>query len=225
VTDPTPVIARLLADFDRLADLGQHGKGLLEHRRDHAAKLAQDVAQQDTEVLLLNHVGAALDELLRKVSLESLDAVEKLITYGLQTVFENPGFAFRMEVSKKMGLQWMEPRLVLDGVDAPVLEAFGGGPAQIVAFLLRLLVLRRLKLAPLLVLDEPFAMVSEQYRANVGKLLAELCARLDLTILMVSHEPEYVDHATKAYTIVETSNGATFRDITVAGVTLDPQTP
>lgn len=211
-------LARLLADFDLLADLGQQGKGLLDHRRDHAAALRAQVAEQDTEVLLLNHVGAALDELLRKVSLESLDAVEKLITYGLQTVFENPGFAFRMEVSKKMGLQWMEPRLVLDGVDAPVLEAFGGGPAQIVAFLLRLLVLRRLKLAPLLVLDEPFAMVSEQYRANVGKLLAELCARLDLTILMVSHETEYVEHATKAYTIVETSNGATFTDITPAGV-------
>jgi ABC-type dipeptide/oligopeptide/nickel transport system ATPase subunit len=208
-------LATIIADFDRLESLAQRGKGLLDHRREHAAALAEDVAQQEAELTLLTHTGTALDELLKKVSLESLDAVEKLITYGLQTVFEEPGFAFRMEVSKKQGLQWMEPRLVLDGVDAPVLEAFGGGPAQIVAFLLRLLVLRRLKLAPLLVLDEPFAMVSEQYRTNVGKLLAELCARLDLTILMVSHETEYVEHATKAYTIAATSNGATFKDITV----------
>lgn len=164
-----------------------------------------------SEVQVLTYTSAALQALLNAVSADSLASVEQLVTYGLRVVFEDPTLSFRLVVSTKRGAQSVEPRLVHGTVEAPILEAFGGGPATVVAFLLRLLTVRRLRLAPVLLLDEPFAMVSAEYVPNVGKLLRELADQTGMTFVVVTHQPSFLDYAHHAYEAVETSGGTIFK--------------
>lgn len=185
--------------------------GRVEAQRETVAALEVQVTTLDSEVNVLTFTGTALQQLLNSVSVESMETVETLITYGLRSIFDDQTLAFRMDTDNKRGVQWMEPRLIQANVEAPILDAFGGGPATVVAFLLRLLVCRRLGLAPVVLLDESFSMVSSTYVENVGKLLRELSEKLGFTILLVTHQPGFIEHAHHAYEAVETSQGTTFK--------------
>lgn len=153
---------------------------------------------------------AALTALLAKVSEESLRSVEGTITYGLRVVFDDHPLTFRFRAGTARGGQVLEPVLQLGPVEQPILDAFGGGPAQVVAFLLRLLVCHRLGLYPLVLLDETFSMVSAQYVPNVAKLLRELAGQMGFTFLLVTHQNAFVEHATRAYEVAEHADGASF---------------
>jgi ABC-type thiamine transport system ATPase subunit len=136
----------------------------------------------------------------------------------LQTAFPEQKLACRLEASTKRGQQAIEVRLVhatTGGVvDAPILEAFGGGPASVISFLLRLLVVRRTKLAPVLLLDEAFAFVSAEYVEGVAKLLRELADKLGLTIVLVTHQPVFLEVAHVAYRISQDKGAAVFTPVT-----------
>lgn len=184
------------------------------HAQEQAVNDARaEVARLDGSVSLLTFTSTALQQLLRAVSVESLESVEQLETYGLRAIFKDQALAFKIETTTKRGIQWMEPRLSQGGVEAPILDAFGGGPATVVAFLLRVLVCRRLGLAPVILLDEPFAMVSAEYIENVGALLRELAERLKMTFVMVTHEHAFLEFAHRAYEAVETAAGTTFNEV------------
>lgn len=174
--------------------------------RQASATLTQNVAQ-------LALTEAALTTLLTDVSAESLRAIEQTVTYGLQTVFDDQSLQFKLTVTQVRGGQSVEPVLVHGAVEAPILDAFGGGPAQVVAFLLRLIVCHRLGLFPVLLLDESFAMVSIEYVPNLAKLLRELAEKLGFTFLLVTQlrgMESFVGNADLAYRVQETGQGVTF---------------
>lgn len=208
------VLAEIEAKYTQLKSATDKLLGTVEAQQQARDTLAAQLATLRTEVEVLTYTSAALDQLLKLVSVESLETVESLVSYGLRVVFPDQPLAFKIEVSTKRGLQWMEPKLLQGEVEAPILDAFGGGPATVVAFLLRLLVVRRLGLAPVLLLDEPFAMVSPEYVENVGKLLRELADSLGFTFVMVTQDRAYIEFAHHAYEAVETSGGTIFKQVT-----------
>ena len=174
--------------------------------------LVAEIATLNDEIVLLGHCSAGFDVLLAAMASESLTSVEALLTYGLRTAFPEQGLACRLEASTKRGQQSIEVKLVHAStggpVEAPILDAFGGGPASVISFLLRLLVLRRTKLAPVLLLDETFSFVSAEYVDGVAALLRDLADKLKLTIVLVTHQQAFAAVAHRAYRIGKDGTGA-----------------
>lgn len=190
--------------------------GVYESRCQAFDTATAEVASLDYRAVLLAHTEAALTTLLADVSAESLGAIEQTITYGLRTVFTDRDLSFKLLVTQTRGAQAVEPVLVSGKVQAPILEAFGGGPGQLVAFLLRLIVCHRTGLYPLLLMDETLNMVSQEYAANLSQLLRELSEKLGFTMVMVAHtsRTELASGASRAYEIVDAADGsATFRGV------------
>lgn len=188
--------------------------GVVEAQRQIVEGLRTEVSTLDGEIAILTFTSTALEQLLKSVSVESLESVEQLVTYGLRTIFDDQALGFKIEVGTKFKQQWMEPKLINGKVTAPILDAFGGGPASVVAFLLRVLVCRRLGLAPVLVLDEQFSMVSAEYVENVAKLLRELADKLGFTFILVTHDRGFLSYANHGYEAKETSAGTIFQPVT-----------
>lgn len=197
------------ADLQRQVD---QTMGVYQSRVARTTALQADVTALKAEVETLRLTEIALAQVLSSVSAESLALMEQTITYGLRTVFDDHPLAFKFVTSQARGGQAVTPVLLYKGVEAPILDAFGGGPASVVAFLLRLLVCHRLGLYPLILLDETFAMVSEEYIPNVATLLKELATKLGFTFLLVTHQPAFLDHADKGYRVVEVDGATTFRE-------------
>ncbi len=191
--------------------------GVYQARATMAAVRAVEVAELQAQAELLTLSEQALTTLLADVSAESLRAIEQTITYGLQTVFPDRGLAFRFDVTQSRGTQSVEPILITAQGEAPILDAYGGGPATLVAFLLRLITCYRAGLYPLVLMDEVFAMVSREYAENLAKLLRELAEKLGYTFVLVAHacRDELIAGATKAYEIVAAPDGsAAFQEVT-----------
>ena len=199
--------AQLKSATDRLM-------GVVQAQTQTRDDLATEVTTLTADIDVLTYSSSTLEQLLKMVSVESLDTVEQLVTYGLRTVFDDQALAFKIHVSTKFKQQWMEPKLIDGPVEAPILDAFGGGPAEVVAFLLRVLVVRRLGLAPVLVLDEPFSMVSAEYLENVGKLLRELADKLGFVFIMITHDRGFLEYAEHGYEAIQTSAGTVFKSTT-----------
>lgn len=199
--------------IDALHAQAQQLLGIHEAQQAKLATLAAEIAALSTESALLTHVNAALDQLIVQTTRESMGSVEQLVTYGLSHVFSDLHLGFRLQIDTKRGAQSVEPRLIDGAVDAPILDAFGGGPATVVSFLLRLLTVRRLGLAPVLLLDEPFSFTSAQYVEPLARLLRELADAAGVTLVLVTHDRRYLDHATHAYEAVPGTHGNTFKTV------------
>ena len=93
------------------------------------------------------------------------------------------------------------------------MDAYGGSIATVESVLLRIVVLNRRGLRPLLLLDESLSAVAEHYVPRVGKFLALLSERMGLDVLAVSHNPSLVEAATNAYRISKKDGKASFRKV------------
>lgn len=202
--------------YDRLKTGTDQLIGTLAAQELQIQQIEAEKKALESEIQILTFSSKALSELVKSVSVESLESVEKLITYGLRTTIPDQDLSLEIEVASKRGAPWIDFELKQGYGKAPILESFGGGAAAVISFLLRLLVCKRLKLAPLMLLDEPFSFVSAEYVGNLARLLRELSEKLGMNLLLVTHQPEFVKFAHHAFEAVETSKGTTYRPLKAA---------
>ena len=98
-------------------------------------------------------------------------------------------------------------------IEGAATDACGGAVSTVQSVLLRIVVLNRRGLRPLLLLDESLAAVAEHYVPRVGKFLALLSDRMGLDVLAVSHNPALVEASTTAYRIQKKNGAASFRKV------------
>lgn len=106
-------------------------------------------------------------------------------------IFDEP-YEFKIVFEQKRGRT--EARLLFerDGLEVDPMTASGGGVVDVASFALRLscLMLSKPSLRKILILDEPFKFVSEEYRDRIRILLETLSEDLGIQILMVTHIKE-----------------------------------
>lgn len=167
--------------------------------------LEVEVARLTDEVADLERVSVLLNSLGEERQAAAQSTIEDLVTRGLQTIFdETLSFHIVASVKGKTSVVDFMVRSTLPTgtVDTPVMDARGGGLAATVGFLLRVVVLMLRTQGQgkqLLVLDETFAHVSDEYLEGVGNFLREIVDRSGVQIIMVTHQPEFVEHADKAF--------------------------
>lgn len=164
-----------------------------------------DVLDRVLEVL------RALSDLKRE---EMRLKIENLVTFGLRTVFKEH-LTFKIVPSERAKQSTMELKITSEvngkEVDTDIIGAHGGGLVQVIALLLRIVILLFARPAPakVLILDESLAHLSREYLEPAAELLATLSQRLGLQILMVTHSPEFEEHADRIYQFRKTSSGVT----------------
>jgi DNA repair exonuclease SbcCD ATPase subunit len=127
-------------------------------------------------------------------------STEAIVSEGLSHVFGEE-LQLQIRPSTKADMSAVEFVLIKDGQEEDVMTGQGGGYIGIIAFLLRVLLIMasRPLLRLVLVLDEPFAHLSIEFRHPLAEMMAALIDRLGFQLLMVTQEPEYVDAADAAY--------------------------
>lgn len=162
--------------------------------------LNDQILDFDKAVLLLNTIAEERQEPAHR-------QIESLITSGLQTMF---GQVYTFHLVKTMSDKGRRPevnfvvRSTLSGgkiVDTPILGSRGGGLAEVVGVLLRIVLLllaHKDKDTPL-VLDEPFARLSDKYLPPFAEFLKELVSKTRVQIVLVTHQREFGAYADKIY--------------------------
>jgi DNA repair ATPase RecN len=142
--------------------------------------------------------------LMDQMILSQVKVIESVVSEGLKTIFYDQDLRFKVELSSRANkvsadLYICQGDPEKGGLKGDPLESFGGGPASIASLILRILTTLRLGRKKVLFLDESLVAVSGDYVETTGQFLKKLSETTDLPILMVTHNPAFLDHATVSY--------------------------
>lgn len=130
-----------------------------------------------------------------------VSAIETITSAGLTQVFGEPIDIKIEQVTRARRIE-MDVKIKTGTLETSIMDARGGGLAAVAGFLLRVTVLLLTKnVRRILVADEPFAMLSEEYLAPMADFLAELCERTGLQLVLVTHQMEFADAADRVLRI------------------------
>ena len=149
---------------------------------------------------------AVLKHLLDMMVKNEITKMAALITYGLKSVFDDQNLTFLPDKKQKGGKINIELKTINDDIEGDF-RSFGGSVAVIESFLMRILCALKKNLARLMLLDETFAAVGEEYISNTGKLISELSKKIGIDILLVTHQKEFKHNADRVYRIKESKSG------------------
>jgi len=169
-------------------------------KREQKEKLESEVGKLEHKSGLLVKVGNLFEHLLDKMLDEKKNEVEKLVTYGLHTVFPDQKLKFYIDIKQKYNSIYTTFKTKQAGeIEGDVINTFGGGIVNVESFLLRLITLFQVNLAPFLFLDETFSHLSNEYVDNCSVLLRDLCKTMKVTIFLITHKEEMLNHADGVY--------------------------
>lgn len=156
---------------------------------------------------VLTKAEKVLKHLIDKLAKKDLSKMDKLITYGLNTVFPDRNIEFRSELQERGKKIWIDLQTFYNNNQTD--PDSKSSVTVIESFLLRLLCIMKLKRAPLLLMDETFAAVDNGYIDNVSRLVSQLANKLKLDILLVTHNPGFAETEHTAYKIALKNNKVT----------------
>lgn len=176
--------------------------------RDHAQQRCDHLRAEVTAL------GATIDRLVKVEELfralldllvvNRVRVLEGVVSDGFQTIFSGLNLHFESDIGPKYGKVSIDFKIRQGGDDGIVIRgsplgSFGGGPASVASLILRVLTLLRLKRYPFLILDEVLQAVSDEFVDPTGRFLEGLARSMGVHVLMITHKPAYLDHATRSY--------------------------
>jgi hypothetical protein len=180
-----------------------------------------NIRDLENEEELLDLVASLLRRLIDAEVTDGVKAVEKLQTEGLQEIFHDQNLSVRAEVEEsrgKVSVTFFTTRGLEDGtrVEGVPDQSFGGAILTVQSVLMRITVIFRRKMRPLLLLDETLAAVANRYVDRAAKFLSTLSKRLGLDILLITHDEALVGAASNAYRVTYVKDRAKYRKVTAS---------
>lgn len=173
----------------------------LEYETATVARLSARIKQLEEEKTELVKCVGTIDRCVQIVSANGIGKIEGVVSDGLHRVFGNDQLDLFIE--KKETARGNTYRLLgRDGETVgSLMDSFGGGVQNVVAFLLRIIMIKRFRLAPFIALDEQFSNVSSEYQPKVSEMLKVL-SKMGFTIFAISHQPTITSAADTTYEVV-----------------------
>ena len=208
---PCPEIRPLLDRFEQL-------KGRVAALNEQRDKLAGQIQTLTGESETIDMVTALFRQLMDAEVTDAIRSLDQLQTEGLQAVFTDQinSVHSELEIKRgKVGIQMITRRTYDNGqiVEGESDKAFGGAVSTVQSVLMRIFVILRRKLRPLLLMDETLAAIEGDYVLHMAKFLSMLSKRFSFDILLVTHDPRLVDSADTAYRIHLKEGSAQFKKV------------
>lgn len=133
-----------------------------------------------------------LQAIAQSVQERAHQQIASVVSRCLCAVFDDP-YEFKIDFVQRRGKTEAELKFLQDGYEIDPVEGTGGGVLDLASFALRFacLLLARPKMRPLLVLDEPFKHLSDQYRPRAAALIETLAKEFNVQFLIVTHAEEF----------------------------------
>ncbi len=178
--------------------------GQLAYEQSQIVRLTSKITELEGEKTQLVKAAALIDKVIQIVSQNGIGKIESIVSDGMRRVFNDP--TLTLVVEKKSQARGNVYRLLVQkdgGEPYDPMNSYGGGVVNVISFLLRIILIKRFRLAKLLVLDEQFNNVSAQYLPNVSAMLRTMTDNHGYTILAISHQKQLALTADKIYRLAE----------------------
>jgi DNA repair exonuclease SbcCD ATPase subunit len=159
-----------------------------------------------------------LDKLAEDEVQRGVATYASLLEEGLRAIFPEQQVGLKPEVTKLRGKVAVKLKTTFKGqdgieVESDEIDAFGGAVTTIQSLLLRISLILKRDLRPLLILDETFPAVDGDRVEILVNFLKVLCERLGMDILCITHDQSIAEGADIGYRIAPSSEGAKLKRI------------
>ena len=201
----------LVSRFYRLKTLKENCSKRIDDLENEIAFLELDKDKKTETGIILDTL--AQDEVERGVS-----TYISLLEEGLKAIFPEQEVGLTAEITKVRGKVAVNLKTTFKGQDGLEIEgggidAFGGAVTTIQSLLLRISLILKRNLRPVLILDETFPAVDENRVEILVDFLKVLCSRLDMDILCITHDSTITDNCDVGYKITPSKEGAKLKRI------------
>jgi len=175
-------------------------------------KLSKEVEELELNIDKLSKVSLVMGNLVEKMVKEDLKDIDALVNYGLKIVFSDRLLQFESsmtDVGSKKKVVWS----TMDNGDKISEDAFGS-VSVIESLLLRIISMIKKTKVRLLLLDETFGALDEDYVQNLGILLRGLSEQMKLDILLVTFNGLVSD----ANTVLRAKLNSTTKELSISSV-------
>ena len=141
-----------------------------------------------------------------------------LLEEGLKAIFPEQEVGLEAEVIRLRGKISVKLKTTFKGkdgleIEGDGLDAFGGAVSTIQSLLLRVSLILKRNLRPILILDETFPAVDGTRVEILVDFLKVLCDRLGMDILCITHDNSIAEGSDISYRITPTLSGANIKRI------------
>jgi len=144
---------------------------------------------------------ALLQEVAENTQNQIKEHIEDIVDTGLDTCFPGLYTCHIAFVSKRNKTECEIYLKDDEGNRINPIEDSGGGLSDIVSFSLRMACWTMSSTDNLIVLDEPFKFLSTNLRPLAGSLLKELSNKLNLQMIIISHDEEMIEIADRIFLV------------------------
>jgi hypothetical protein len=146
-------------------------------------------------------------QLAAQLTQESLqEQLCSVVTMALSSVFEDP-YEFVVEFVAKRNSTECNLMFQREGERCSPLDDSGYGAADIASISLRISFRDADDTRPVLLMDEPCKNISKDYKTLTAIMLKEICKKLGLQMIVVSHIPEFREGADQLFMITMDNQG------------------
>lgn len=176
--------------------------------RQHTDKTVE-LDEANADVQCWEQVQVLLTKTSDFARLQVLQGIEDTVTAALTAVFPGEDHEFKIVMRSPGGQPAADWQVISPYGDAKVKgtpeDSDGGGITDVVSLALRLALIEmsRPKVEGPLILDEPGKWVDKERVANLAYFLKQYAAKMGRQIIMVTHIPEMVEVADKAYRVTK----------------------
>lgn len=137
----------------------------------------------------------------------SVGELEKVVNLALEFIFVDSKFRVGFETSEARGVKTLNISLRDESVDPPLemdcKDGTGAGIRSVISAVLHAFYIINKKAYPVLFLDETYSAISAEYVDRFFTFLKGLCEKKDFHIVMITHDPRYLDYGDKRYRVRE----------------------
>lgn len=183
------------------------------------ANLIKDKSKKKKQIRKLdrdikNYMGAqiVLNEVSKKAQEQFKEKIESLVTMVIQSVYDRP-FTFHLEFQKKRNSIECVPIVKENGDELSPKDDMGGGILDLISFAFRIVLwsIESPRSRNIFILDEPFIWTGSLI-SRVGHALKILSEKLNIQIILISHEDSLIEICDRAWRI---SHDGTFSKATI----------
>lgn len=129
----------------------------------------------------------------------SIQELKDMLNSALSTIFVDRDFAVDIVLSDKRGKS-IQLKALENGKPVNLKRGTGMGVKTVISAVLHIYYLQ-CKNSKILMLDEAYSAVSEEYVEAFFTFLSQLCEKLDFKIILITHDPRFLQYANKKYRI------------------------
>lgn len=187
----------------------QNVRNRLEQKKGMKSQLQSQIALNRSEIasnekLLHSHEQAR--EIIREVALKTMSQISfhisDITSLALEAVFDNP-YRLVTDFVQRRNKTECDLYFERDGNRVDPLSASGVGAVDIASFALRIASwsMNRPHSRNVIILDEPFKCLSDNYQEKASQMVKELSEKLNLQFIIISHNQTLASAADRTFEV------------------------